>query len=64
MDEWMEMTDKPEDFITFNDLYNYYCDYCTDELKEKLGKDAFAKALRKAPYNYNCKERKKKKNFR
>jgi phage/plasmid-associated DNA primase len=66
MDDWMEMTDNVEDFITAHDLYNLYYAYCIADKSERnkrepLNKDAFGKALRKDPYNYNCKERKKKK---
>jgi phage/plasmid-associated DNA primase len=63
MDDWMEMTDNPGDFITAHDLYNFYYAYCIGdgEKREPLSKDAFGKALRKDPYNYNSAERKKKK---
>jgi phage/plasmid-associated DNA primase len=62
MDDWMELTDNPEDFITADSLYNMYYAYCVGndgDKREPLGKDAFGKALRKDPYNYNSKERKK-----
>jgi P4 family phage/plasmid primase-like protien len=66
MDDWMELTDKKEDFITAHDLYNLYYAYCVADKsegnkREPLNKDAFGKALRKDPYNYNSDERKKKK---
>lgn len=62
MDDYMELTDNPGDFITAESLYKMYYAYCVGDdggKREPLNKDAFGKALRKDPYNYNCKERKK-----
>jgi phage/plasmid-associated DNA primase len=64
MDDWMEMTNNPEDFMTARDLHDYYVNYCQIENREPLHIDAFGKALRKQPYNYNSKERKKPKKIR
>jgi P4 family phage/plasmid primase-like protien len=59
MDEWIEMTDNAEDYITSRDLHNYYIAYCQRNNREYYEIDPFGKALRKEPYNYNCKERKR-----
>jgi len=59
MDDWMELTDNPEHFITADSLYKMYYAYCLDGQREPLNVDGFGKALRKDPYNYNSKERKK-----
>jgi hypothetical protein len=61
MDDWMEITDDPKDFITARDLHNHYLNYCQQYNREYLSIDAFGKALRKNPYNYNTKERKRQK---
>lgn len=59
MDDWMEMTDDPKDFITARDLHNHYLNYCQQYNREYVLIDPFGKALRKQPYNFNTKERKR-----
>jgi len=64
MDDWMELTNNPDDFITANSLYDMYYAYCLrddGDKREPLSKDSFGKALRKDPYNYNSDKKKKKK---
>lgn len=62
MDDCMELTDNPGDFITADSLYKMYYAYCVGDMgdkREPLTMDSFGKALRKDPYNYNSNERKK-----
>jgi hypothetical protein len=59
MDERVELTNDPEDYITARDLYTDYTNYCREKEREPVIIDVFGKSLRKNPYNYNCKERKR-----
>jgi phage/plasmid-associated DNA primase len=59
MDQNIELTTEDSDFITFNNLYRLYFDYCIKIKKEAEIEDVFGKSLRKDPYNYNADGRKK-----
>ena len=58
-DAKIELTDSPTDFISGNELYIMYCNFCNSNRVEFITRDSFGKKLSKAPYNFNTKEKKR-----